>query len=94
MRPLSTLAVALLLAGCGPQVERPPEEYQGDRNSMVTFTSDVDAACRRIKPAAHSGEIYGCAYFSAIVVPNPCLHSGYYAELMCHEMAHANGWRH
>ena len=86
--------LTLALASCGPQVERPPPEFQGDRSSMVTFSSGPDAACRAIKPGAGEGEIYGCAFYSALIVPNPCQHSGAYAELLCHELGHVNGWRH
>ena len=94
MPRLSALAATLLLAGCGPQVERPPPQFQGDRSVTITFVADADAACRKIKPDAHSGEIYGCAIYSALILPNPCGQTGAYADLVCHELGHANGWRH
>lgn len=86
--------IGVVITACGPQVERPPSELQADRHSMVTFTSDPDAACRGI--STHKGEarILGCEFHSALVVPNPCGVSGAYADLLCHELGHANGWNH
>jgi len=91
-----TLAMALLaLTACepAPNVLRPPVEYQGDSNSMVTFTTDPDRVCRGIS-GHQGGPILGCEFHGALVLPNPCQHAGTYAEIACHEMAHANGWRH
>lgn len=90
----AVILLALGLAACEPPVERPPAEFQGNRTWTVSLSSNSDEDCRKIMPDAHAGNIHGCTKWGVSIVPNPCLHSGYYAELMCHEMAHANGWKH
>ena len=95
MRQASVL-LFVALAACEPagRVSRPPPEFQGDRHSMVTFTSDPDAACRGISTHAGDARILGCEFHSALVVLNPCGVAGAYADLLCHELGHANGWSH
>lgn len=92
--PLAVLA-ALTLSACepAPAVQRPPPEFHGDRDAMVTFTADPDAACRPLSRPTDR-RILACAYHGALIVPNPCTQTGAYADLLCHELGHANGWRH
>lgn len=94
MRRLSIFLV-LGLAACEPagRVSKPPPAYQGDQADIrVAFLSDIDRACRT--PAAAPNEILGCELYGKIFVPNPCTQHGAYADLLCHELGHANGWRH
>lgn len=85
--------LALALAACGPQVERPPPQFQGDRDNVkVSFVADPDQTCRT--PTAGEGEILGCEMLGRIWVKNPCLETGAYAEVLCHELGHVNGYRH
>lgn len=97
MRGQSLLALlaALTLSACepAPAVERPPPQYHADRNSMVTFTTDPDAACRPLSRPTDR-RIPACEYYGALIVPNPCGQTGAYADLLCHELGHANGWVH
>ena len=90
MTRLSALAAALLLAGCATT---PPPEFQGDRDNVkVSFVADPDRTCRT--PEAGDGEILGCEMFGRIWVKNPCLETGAYAEVLCHELGHVNGYTH
>lgn len=94
-RLLVLAASGLLLSACepAPYVERPPPEFQDDvADVRIAFLSDVDHACRT--PGAPAAEIYGCEFYGKIFVPNPCSAQGAYADLLCHELGHVNGWRH
>ena len=94
MKRLSLILI-LSLPACEPigQVPRPPPGYRSDQADIrVAFLSDIDRACRT--PAAPPNEILGCELYGKIFVPNPCTQHGAYAALLCHELGHANGWRH
>lgn len=91
---LAALAV-LTLSACEPAsaVQRPPPEFHSDRHAMVTFTADPDTACRPLSRPTDR-RILACEFHGALIVPNPCGQTGAYADLLCHELGHANGWRH
>lgn len=99
------LFVVLGLGACDPgaggsEVSEgpPPARFRGDTTaSSVVFTSDVEKKCK----AAGLKEIAGtktnaCSMVGgsvrAIIVSNPCKASGKYAEDLCHELGHLNGW--
>ncbi len=78
-------------------VRAPPPRFAGDNASYVHFvvSSRVDETCRAGSPEAPRGVgIRGCydPTTDAIIMPNPCQFTDTYARLMCHEMAHNNGW--
>lgn len=73
-----------------------PEDMRGNNSTVIHFVSpdDVGAYCR--------DRLAGACFHhkrNAIVMPNPCEYvedwSVYsYAGVLCHELAHANGWVH
>lgn len=98
-----------LLAASGlllmPPCERPPVEYQGESvPALVLFAhpavvNEVCQGSNGIKP----GQIaLACTVpsTSAMLLPDPCLFSDGYAQLVCHERAHLRradgspGWSH
>ena len=67
-----------------------PRRYQSAARVMVQFEpqENVQSLCALIgNPNAAA-----CANDQVMIVPNPCAYRGYYAELMCHELGHVNGW--
>lgn len=86
---------ALLLAGCEPgrQATEPPQRYQGDNVAVLTFSASAPADC-----AGGSREfgvtVEACTRGNLVTVPNPCAWPGSdpYAQLLCHELGHVNGW--
>jgi len=98
------VAIALIISGCTTiqavePVINPPGVYQVDTAVRVEFVNPalvgVRCAQRGAKfiglPAINAG---ACSDGNLMTVPNPCLTltGGWYARVMCHEMAHANGW--
>jgi len=74
----------------GLTIQRPPSRYQGDVQSTVHFSDNAELLCAIIKAP---GRAIACGNPGGImIVPNPCRWGDPYAELMCHEMAHVNGW--
>lgn len=87
--------------------ERPPIQYQGESVPAVILFAPpdvVDAVCRSSVSVgtADGRRILACTNpsNSVVLMPDPCLYVGAYAELMCHERAHLNradgsrGWVH
>ena len=67
--------------------------------SMVEFVRPADLRRRCAERSGHSrdadlGEVVACRNSVKITVANPCLlkKRGWYANLLCHELGHANGW--
>lgn len=65
----------------------PPMEYRKNTVSVVRTVDNVQAACK-------SNTAIACFTANGIVLLNPCLVKGWYAEAFCHEQAHKNKWRH
>lgn len=67
-----------------------PRQYRGDATVTVRFANptDVEGLCAMIG-APNSA---ACANDQIMIVPNPCRYHGYYAEILCHELGHVNGW--
>lgn len=93
------VAAVFVLMGFGPgrYAVWPPAGFQGDAVVTVRFidAANVDGACRDPadrRPAR--GRIHGCERDGVITVPNPCRwpNGSDLRDLLCHEMAHANGW--
>jgi hypothetical protein len=79
----------------------PPGVYQRDNTVQVEFVHPalvgVRCAERGVRfmgmPGLNSG---ACADEHLITMPNPCytITAGWYADTLCHELAHTNGWAH
>lgn len=77
------------------QMFEPPQQFFGDARVITTFMlpESVAAACQDERASAcanyHGGR-------TELILPNPCRWFGIesYASLACHELAHANGWKH
>lgn len=74
----------------------PPEEYRGD---YTTLSSVLTLPETRIREICGSEHALACAgregSFDVLYLPNPCGYpSDPYAVLLCHEMAHLQGWSH
>ena len=101
---MGSLCVSSLLAGCmtvAPlePVKNAPLEYRGDNTVAVEFVSPMLVGARCAQRGAHVFGVpqinsMGCGDGRMITMPNPCqtITSGWYARLLCHELAHANGW--
>jgi hypothetical protein len=90
------LLAALVVAGGTIDSGWPPSSWTDDNTVTTHFTNQagVDRLCGKAPPGYRT---LGCSYRGKreIVLPNPC--SGEFgnedfAKLVCHELAHANGW--
>lgn len=81
----------LLLAACGT-IETPPHRYRGANTVLVEFLPP-HAVPRRCAERGAANAI-ACGNADALTLPNPCgmPGAGSFADLACHELAHANGW--
>jgi len=81
--------IALLLAAIQP----PPVRFQGDSTITVTFAKPelVQELCRQ-RDEPRDPRMIGCADKGSMHVPNPCGIDEHYAQIVCHELGHANGW--
>jgi hypothetical protein len=78
----------------------PPVRFQGDVNVQLEFVhpSTVLNRCRDelgvTFPLRTGDTLLACSRGGAIAIPNPCLYADGdgYARLLCHEIAHVNGW--
>lgn len=72
----------------------PPQQYQSDGNTDVSFVSDVETLCNIKVPSGYTLE--ACELPSGhLVLPNPCgsaYHGQSFARLVCHELGHFHGW--
>ncbi|WP_156807825.1 hypothetical protein [Henriciella marina] len=104
LKMMSSLWISSLLAGCmtvAPlePVKNAPLEFRGDNTVAVEFVSPMLVGARCAQRGAHIFGVpqlssMGCGDGRMITMPNPCqtITSGWYARLLCHELAHANGW--
>lgn len=73
----------------------PPERFRTGVKFVVVFgtADEVHATCAAAALPVPCGSRYGgCVIGSTVHVPNPCERTGDYADLLCHELAHVNGW--
>jgi hypothetical protein len=98
-------AIAVVLGRSISGDMMPPPQYRSTvRTIIITTTSqaEVDRVCGKPEEPKRN---MACAKFTPgrepyIVIPNPCRFaerfpsSESYAALMCHELAHVQGWRH
>lgn len=101
VKALSLAVLPLVLLG---NSDLPPPEYQGiAKPSVLVIVADTnhDTPCGVAPPGFRT---MGCHIrdggVSIIFTANPCLYpeaaldKTSYAHLMCHELGHANGWKH
>lgn len=76
----------------------PPKRFHGNSSAVIIFTdrAGIDELCDTADPGF---QIVACKRtfengVPLVVVPNPCPIGNVelYAKIMCHEMAHVNGW--
>jgi hypothetical protein len=53
---------------------------------VVKTVDNIQAECGK--------NTLGCFRGNTMILLNPCLTRGWYADTFCHEQAHKNGWRH
>ena len=99
------LALAALAAIAAPPAPaptpfsdaRPPVRFQGDATVKLEITDQagIERACHPLFGAPPAGmKTDACQTGDRVILPNPCTfpESDRYAALLCHELAHANGW--
>lgn len=78
----------------------PPDEFMGNNASIVIFTDreGIEQACGSppegmVRIACQGTTAEGV---SMIAIANPCLfpRDEFFAGIMCHELAHSNGFKH
>lgn len=76
--------------------DAPPARFQADIRAEVTFVNrgDLQRICGRGAPPPCGKIFLGCNQGGKLVIPNPCpdAERDPYAKLLCHELAHSNGW--
>jgi hypothetical protein len=69
----------------------PPSRYEHDSTVNVTFTegASMERSCND-----YENNLEGCADIGGphIWITNPCTVQQSYAQILCHELAHTNGW--
>lgn len=80
-------------------VQEPPSRFQTDTSGSIRFIpqAKVEADCfGQGTPTPPPGfHTMACAGHGVMTLPNPCEMAATgdaYAQLLCHEMAHLNGW--
>jgi hypothetical protein len=73
---------------------QPPLRYREDASTVVEFTSadEVNRRCAGGVPICGK-RFLGCRRGNKLIMPHPCrANPESYAALLCHEVAHVNGW--
>ena len=107
MRPIFPLVWALctlagvlgfwMLSGCttARYAAEPPARFQKPATFIVMTTPYVEEACQTQGWHLPANYLYrACTKNGVVTIPNPCTWApgDSYAELLCHEAAHAQGW--
>ena len=72
------------------------QNYTANVRVLVQFETprSVQALCSTIN-SGRMGRVDACATSNLIIISNPCLYRrDSYADLLCHELRHVNGWDH
>ena len=89
-------AVAALLGATLFSSAAPPERYRQDATFTLSVTDQptIEATCQPLFGIPPEGrETLGCTTATTVVLPNPCgFPEDEYARMLCHELAHVNGW--
>jgi hypothetical protein len=95
---IKLILAAFIIHGIASNTFQIPKQYQGNRTLVVHFTTqeDIEAHCGKMQYPFHT---MGCELKNEVYVPNPCTDPGAndpntYTHLLCHEIAHTNGWTH
>lgn len=96
-RVIRTAFAAIALASWGygtPNFDGPPPlPFQRDNSATIVFTDPphIAAECKM-----DTDDIEGCSdigpVFRKIWITNPCRVREHYAQILCHELGHVNGW--
>lgn len=81
-------------SGWGTHASIPPEQYQNDGVYRTHFMASAALECRS-RFGLHSVEACASHLETEAWMPNPCAafwRGDRYADLMCHELGHMNGW--
>jgi hypothetical protein len=84
-----------VLAYSVASAQRAPQMYRGPVQITVQFTNaqNVESLCGMITNGRlHNVE--ACANERIMILPDPCIYPGRYAEIVCHERGHVLGWVH
>ena len=75
--------------------QMPPRMFRGPVQITVQFTDaqNVESLCGMIT-GGRLRNVEACANENVMILPDPCDYPGRYAEIVCHEAAHARGWVH
>lgn len=76
---------------------RPPERYQNPAKFTVEVHDQrgIERICQPLFGTPPAGmKTDACSTDGRVIMPNPCTFSAtdQYARMLCHEMAHVNGW--
>jgi len=92
-------AVSALAVAAGPSMfsaARPPERFTGEATFVVEIReqAQIDQRCQGLFGVPPVGmKTDACSIDGRAIMPNPCAHpEENYARMLCHEMAHVNGW--
>ncbi len=73
----------------------PPSAYQGNNSAIIHFIDFEEAPKYCGHPYAGGCQPEDVRGRPNIIVPNPCKYTEQaYAAILCHELAHVNGWEH
>lgn len=97
--PIPTIALAAL-AALGANLftdARPPERFQSDAAFTVEVRDQkgINRVCHPLFGVPPAGmKTDACSTEGRVIMPNPCdfAETERYARMLCHEMAHVNGW--
>lgn len=73
----------------------PPLRFRGDARTIIQFAppDEVDRLCSGGRPVC-GFRFSACRRGNQLIMPNPCgpAMAEPFAKLLCHELAHVNGW--
>jgi hypothetical protein len=92
-------AVSALAVAAGPSLfsaARPPARFTADATFVVEVRgqAQIDQRCQGLFGVPPAGmKTDACSIEGRAIMPNPCAYPDEsYARMLCHEMAHVNGW--
>lgn len=90
--PLAALAMLVSIPVTNVYDGDPPPRFQGDNAAIVVFTNPNLADTCGLPPKGLT--FLGCRRGKVVFVPNPCPRKSTerYAQTLCHELGHVNGW--
>ena len=100
MSDLGSAVVAAVLMAASSALftdARPPERFQSPTRFVMEVRNQaaIDSICHPLFGVPPAGmKTDACAVEGRVIAPNPCDFAATerYARMLCHEMAHVNGW--